>query len=149
MAGFNNPFSPKPDYASGFSDIASQIMQMLIMNKMFKGNGQQQGQGSRVEQLAPTSPLPPARQMPIPQAGGMGGRPPQMGQAQGRPQPRPMGGRQMGTQTTTLGITQVPEAKDVQSLMSMLPPEGQAILISLLGGGQYKPPPQSQGQRMG
>ena len=140
MAGFNNPFSPKPDYASGFSDIASQIMQMLIMNKMFKGNGQQgQGggrQGSTVEQLAPTSPLPPARQMPIPQAGGMGGAG-GMGQAQGRPQPSPPQGMGMPTGGPRQQ-NQSPEAM----IMAILPPFLQQYYSSQLKGGKWPEPKQ-------
>ncbi|KKL09224.1 hypothetical protein LCGC14_2568010, partial [marine sediment metagenome] len=67
MAGFHNPFSQKPDYASGLSNLASQVMQFLALSKMDGGGG-----GSFNKRMA----LPGAQTPQIPQMPQMG---PQMG----------------------------------------------------------------------
>ena len=42
---FYNPYSAKPDFGQGMGDIAQQIMQILMMKKMFPGQQQQGLQG--------------------------------------------------------------------------------------------------------
>jgi hypothetical protein len=51
MANFYNPYMKGPDMAQGTSDMVSQIMQMMMMKKMFGGQKPQ-------TQQVPT-PLPP------------------------------------------------------------------------------------------
>jgi hypothetical protein len=41
MASFYNPYQKGPDFGQGIGDIANQIMQVLMMKKMFPGQQQQ------------------------------------------------------------------------------------------------------------
>ncbi len=83
MAGFYNPFSPKPDYAGGIQDIMGQVMQMLMMKK-FLGMGQ--GQGDMGSQMGPQSPMQ-AGMMPQGMPSGFTGSSPVSGPGMG---PTPM-----------------------------------------------------------
>ena len=135
MAYGHNPFSEKTNWGGMLQDIIYPIAQMLQINKMYPG--EQRGM------KMPGAQTPMAPQAP-PQAGMMGNKMMPASSPGGTPTQQPIGGNPMSTQTTRMGITQVPEARDIQSLLSMLPPQGQAILLSLLGSGAYKPPPQGK-----
>jgi hypothetical protein len=49
---FNNPYMQKPDYGQGFQDVASQVMQMLLMKKMFPGQGGEQAPDLQAQGMA-------------------------------------------------------------------------------------------------
>ena len=140
MAGFYNPFSAKPDWGGGLQDLASQVMQMIMMNRMYKDKGGQ-GQGQ----------LPPGAASAMGGAGAQGGKPMPMGQGQAsmQPQPKPFPQRQgMPTGDVTGGQKQAPEA----AILSMLPPELQRVLIAMLKDAKFPTPPTGQPgqpQRMG
>ena len=128
MAYGYNPFSEKTNWGGMIQDIIYPIAQMLQINKMYPG----EQRGGKIP--GGQSPFP--MQQPPSQPGMMGNK--MMsgpGGAGGAPTQQPIGGRPMSTQTTRMGITQVQEARDIKSLLSMLPPQGQAILLSLLGSG--------------
>jgi hypothetical protein len=44
MANFSNPFMQGPDWGAGLSDVSSQIMQMLMMKKMFPDGKKSMGE---------------------------------------------------------------------------------------------------------
>ncbi len=71
---FYNPYMKKPDYASGIQDIINQLMQIMMMKKMFPG---QQGGGASQQ---PMTAGRPDAMMGLAQGGLQS---PQMGGAQG------------------------------------------------------------------
>jgi len=88
----------KPDYGSGFSDMAQQIMMMQLMKKMF-------GQGEQQEQSLGTTPMP---QSPMPQ-----GPPSPMGNI-------PPGGQPGGPQGMQQGPGGPPNPQMMQMIMQIL-----------------------------
>ena len=143
MAGFYNPFSAKPDYASGLQDLASQVMQMIMMKKMYGG---EESSGGAVRPAQPMQdPSAPAFGPPTPQAppfapqgpqggasAGVGGQ--AMGQAQARPQSPPS-----GPTPSVLG------GQDISALASSMPPEIMQIILKLLEQGKFTQPGQQRG----
>ena len=136
--GFHNPFSAKPDYAGGLSDLANMVMQFLMASKM--------GQGG--QQKAPQIPQSP--QMPQP-PGGMMGNKMVPGQG-GAPTQQPISGRPKATTKPGAGMPALAgaEPQNIQVLMQALPPDLQAVLIGLLQSGtfkEFKPPSAGQSNR--
>lgn len=134
MAGFHNPFSAKPDYAGGLSDLANMVMQFLMVNKMGQGG---QGAGQKM----PQSPQMPQMPQGSAQAGGMAGA-----GGQGMAQARPKATTRPGSGMPPLAGA---EPQNIQVLMQALPPDLQAVLIGLLQSGtfkEFKPPTQGQSQ---
>lgn len=67
--GFYDPYSKSPNIGGGINDLVSQLMQILMMKKMF--SGQQQGPGAMPGQsMGPSAPMPQP-QTPMQQPGGM------------------------------------------------------------------------------
>ena len=104
---FYNPYQKGPDFGQGMGDIAQQIMQILMMQKMFPGQKQQGLQG----------PLTGGGAGGI-GAGGMGGGMPGMGGGMGA------GGAGMGA-----GGAGAAGGMDPQMLMQLLK------MLGLGGGG--------------
>ena len=73
---FYNPYMKTPDWGSGAQDIISQLMQMMMMNRMFPQN-------KTTESLGATEPTGGSPLMAGPL---QGAAPPQMGQQQMDPQ---------------------------------------------------------------
>jgi len=140
MAGFYNPFSAKPDYASGLQDLASQVMQMIMMKKMY--GGESGGQGGPPRQAQPMQdpgapPFAPQQSMgttPVPQGRNIQAPPPQVPQGQGQGGPPPD-----GPTPSVLG------GQDISALASSMPPEIMQIILKLLEQGKFTQPGQQRG----
>jgi hypothetical protein len=72
MSGFYDPYSPRPDYAGGFQQILQNLMQIMMMKRMFPGagGGGQLPQATRESAL--TSLRPPTTSAMTPDYSRMG-----------------------------------------------------------------------------
>ena len=134
MAGFYNPFSAKPDYASGLQDLAYQVMQFLAATKEDKPEEKQGGQ-----QFPP--PTQPQQRSQQPMMDAVNQAPAQMQNQQGPPQGPPPQQPQMGGKPP--GGKQAPEA----AIMSLIPPELQRVFIEILKQAKFQQPSMGGGQR--
>ncbi len=159
--GFHNPFSAKPDWGGGISELGSQIMQLLMALRMGRTDEEnQQRQGNKDVRIArresrgvpgrketPWGPLGQAS--PGAQAPSM----PQMAQMAQMPQMPPpqtgMQGQMMGPGGPGGAPQQRPasvpsmagaQPQNIQSIMQALPPHLQQVLIGLLQSGTFKEP---------
>ncbi len=129
MANFNNPYMKGPDFGQGMGDIISQIMQMMMINKMYPGQQEQepppgnQGVSSMFQANGPMGPPRPP-QGPPPQGPPPGGPmgPPMGGGMQPQMGPPPQGPPPMGP-GSPMGPPQMGGAggMDMQKLQMLLP----------------------------